>query len=47
MLNRIRKLGFIIGLIAFLWFFIPFVVAGICNIGNITGMLVALQCTDG
>ena len=41
MLNRIRKIGFIIGLIAFLWFFIPFVVAGICNIGNITGMLVA------
>ena len=41
MLKCIRKIGFIIGLIAFLWFFLPFIVAGICNIGNITGMIVA------
>ncbi|MBR2045277.1 MAG: YdcF family protein [Agathobacter sp.] len=41
MLDCIRKIGFIIGLIAFLWFFLPFIVAGICNIGNITGMIVA------
>lgn len=41
MMKYIRKIGFIVGLICFLWFFLPFVVAGICNIGNITGMIVA------
>lgn len=41
MLHMIRKISFIIGLIFFLWFCLPFLVAGICNIGNITGMVVA------
>lgn len=36
----LQKLGFIFALIAFLWFFLPFLVAGICNIGNITGMII-------
>ena len=38
----LQKIGFMIGLIAFLWFFLPFVVAGIWNIGNITGMAVSI-----
>lgn len=41
MIKIIQKIGFLFGLIAFLLFFIPFLVAGICNIGNITGMILA------
>ncbi len=41
-MGRVQKIGFFIGLIAFLWFFLPFVVAGICNIGNITGIAVSI-----
>lgn len=42
MIKVIQKISFIFSLIAFLWFFLPFLVAGICNIGNITGMIVSL-----
>lgn len=38
----IRKAGLIAATILLLWFAIPFLVAGILNIGNITGMFVAL-----
>lgn len=37
----IQIIGIVIGIILFLWFFVPFLVAGILNIGNITGMFVA------
>ncbi|MBQ6843167.1 MAG: YdcF family protein [Agathobacter sp.] len=41
MIKTLQKIGFLFSLVAFLWFFIPFLVAGICNIGNITGMILA------
>lgn len=41
-MGSLQKIGFVIGLIAFLWFFLPFIVAGIWNIGNITGMVMAV-----
>jgi len=37
----LQKIGFLFALIAFLVFFLPFLVAGICNIGNITGMIIS------
>ena len=37
----LRFIGVVIGAVFFLWFLLPFVVAGILNIGNLTGMLVA------
>ena len=36
-----RFIGVVVGTIFFLWFLLPFVVAGILNIGNLTGMVVA------
>ena len=42
MINFFKKAGFFLSFIAFLWFFVPFLVAGICNIGNITGMVLAV-----
>ena len=36
-----RVIGVVIGIIAFLWFLLPFVVAGIMNIGNATGIVVS------
>ena len=41
MIKILQKIIFFFSLIAFLWFFLPFLIAGICNIGNITGMIVA------
>ena len=42
-LSRIfRFIGVVIGVIALLWFMLPFLVAGILNIGNVTGIVVAL-----
>lgn len=42
-LSRIlRFIGVIIGSIAFAWFMLPFLVAGILNIGNMTGIAVAI-----
>ena len=32
-----------VGAVTFLWFSLPFVLSGIINIGNITGMLLALS----
>ena len=40
-----RFLGVVIGTIAFLWFLLPFMVAGILNIGNMTGMIVSILFT--
>lgn len=37
-----RILILAIGVVAFLWFAVPFVVAGILNIGNITGMILSV-----
>ena len=37
----LRGIGIAIGVIAFLWFLLPFLVAGILNIGNVTGMVVS------
>lgn len=42
MIKIIQKISFFLALMAFLWFFLPFLVAGICNIGNITGMILSL-----
>ena len=36
-----RVIGVVIGIIAFWWFLLPFVVAGIMNIGNATGIVVS------
>lgn len=36
-----RFVGVVIGTMLFLWFLLPFLVAGILNIGNVTGMVVA------
>ena len=41
----LRFIGVVIGTIGFLWFLLPFVVAGILNIGNITGIVVAILFT--
>jgi len=42
-LSRIlRFVGVVIGTLVLLWFLIPFLVAGILNIGNITGIVVSL-----
>lgn len=42
-LSRIfRFIGVVIGVIVLLWFMLPFLVAGILNIGNVTGIVVAL-----
>ena len=38
----LRFIGVVIGTIAFLWFLLPFVVAGIMNIGNATGIVVSI-----
>ena len=39
--NLIRLIVAIIGVITLLWFLLPFMVAGILNIGNITGIVLA------
>lgn len=41
----LRFIGVVIGVIAFLWFLLPFVVAGIMNIGNATGIAVSILFT--
>lgn len=41
----IRFIGVVVGTIAFLWFLLPFVVAGIMNIGNATGIGVSILFT--
>lgn len=38
----VRFIGVIIGTLMFLWFLLPFLVAGILNIGNITGIIVSI-----
>lgn len=38
----LRILGMISGVVLFLWFLLPFLAAGILNIGNLTGMAVSL-----
>lgn len=38
----LRFIGIAAGTIVFLWFLLPFLVAGILNIGNITGIVVSL-----
>ncbi len=46
MLGRIfRFIGITIGSIAFIWFIIPFWFSGVLNIGNITGIVVAVLFT--
>lgn len=41
--NRVvRFIGIVMGAIFFLWFLLPVVVAGILNIGNITGILLSI-----
>lgn len=42
--HRFRIVCLVIGIILFLWFALPFLVAGILNIGNITGMAAATIC---
>ena len=37
----LRFVGVVVGTIIFLWFLLPMVVAGIINIGNLTGMIVS------
>ncbi len=37
----LRITGLIIGIVFFLWFLAPYMVAGILNIGNITGLIVS------
>ena len=39
--KRMNNVGFLVSIILLLWFAIPFLVAGILNIGNLTGMLIA------
>ena len=48
-MNKKRKFGWIIrlgclifGLVAFVWFLLPYVAAHVLNIGNVTGMIVAI-----
>ena len=40
-----RIICIIFGIVVLLWFLLPFMVAGILNIGNITGIVVALLFT--
>ena len=40
--RMLRIIGVIIGIIFSLWFLLPFVVAGILNIGNMTGLAVSV-----
>ena len=43
LLSRVlRFIGVTIGVIGFLWFILPMVVAGIMNIGNVTGLVVSV-----
>ena len=42
MKGLIRLLVLVLGIVLLLWFLMPFTVAGILNIGNITGMLLAV-----
>ncbi|MBQ2902617.1 MAG: YdcF family protein [Agathobacter sp.] len=37
----LRFIGVVLGTILFLWFLLPFLVAGILNIGNVTGIVVS------
>ena len=37
-----RKVGIVVAAIVFVWFLVPYIAANILNIGNITGMAVAL-----
>ena len=39
--RMIRIIFIIVGVLGFLWFLLPFAVAGILNIGNVTGMIVS------
>ncbi len=41
----VRFVGVVIGTIAFLWFLLPFLVSGVLNIGNMTGLVVSLFFT--
>ena len=41
----LRLIGMILGVIAFIWFMIPFTFSGVINIGNITGMIAAAGFT--
>ena len=38
----LRVIGAIVGALLFLWFLLPYMVAGILNIGNMTGMVVSV-----
>lgn len=38
----LRFIGAVLGAIVFLWFLLPFLVAGILNIGNITGIILSM-----
>ena len=38
----LRVIGAIVGVLLFLWFLLPYMVAGILNIGNMTGMVVSV-----
>lgn len=38
----LRFIGAVLGAIVFLWFLLPFLVAGILNIGNITGIMLSM-----
>ena len=40
-IHMIRLIFIVVAVLVFLWFLLPFMVAGILNIGNITGMLIA------
>lgn len=43
LLSRVlRFIGVTVGVIGFLWFILPMVVAGIMNIGNVTGIVVSV-----
>ena len=43
--KKLRFIAMVVGTVAFLWLLLPFVVAGIINIGNATGMVVAALFT--
>ena len=38
----LRFIGVVLGTVLFLWFLLPYLVAGILNIGNLTGMVVSV-----
>ena len=42
---KIRFIAMVAGIIIFLWFAVPLLVAGILNIGNMTGMMVSILFT--